>query len=408
MKARREKRQGDELMNDGPANAMRRMQSLVRAPCSPVLGGRPLARTVRSRRGFSLLEMIGVLTIIAVIAAALFPVLVRRIDMATKKQESANLLVVSNALASYTLHNGAVPSVAQWTNSVAAWSAMPAASTVANARRYTRFYFTESLASPAANGVASRPTNQRAIVLSTLGGSAIDASSLPDPRGGALSPSEFEYLWATQDGSRPPGGMFSSLNVNGDDFLVQRIDYGPLFHRLTLVNRDTNGASFKIDQGSANYLVNTPSTPNVWSQAYYIDGALLTLGDAAGGPMAQMLLTRDIGFVFEGGFWRDQIMGTASTSSLQDDFAAKAQVFLESPWNGNASKGGGNTSDQQTVLTAMYSFMYTYTLWANQRPHFPLHGFGGSSGQQVPEFELLGDVADANAFLDTLTQYLVQ
>ena len=124
--------------------------------------------------------------------------------------------------------------------------------------------------------------------------------------------------------------------------------------------------------------------------------------------MAQMLLTRDIGFVFEGGFWRDQIMGTASTSSLQDDFAAKAQVFLESPWNGNASKGGGNTSDQQTVLTAMYSFMYTYTLWANQRPHFPLHGFGGSSGQQVPEFELLGDVADANAFLDTLTQYLVQ
>jgi prepilin-type N-terminal cleavage/methylation domain-containing protein len=357
--------------------------------------------------GFSLLELIGVLAIIAVLAAALFPVLIRRIDLATKKQETANLMVVSNALVSAALHGGGVPTVAQWTNSVATWSMMPASSTVANSRRYNRFYFTESLASSAANGVTYFPTNQRAVVVSTLGGDAIDPSTLPDPRGGALSATEFEALWATRDGSRPASGMFSTLNVNGDDFLVQRVDYAPLFHRLTLVNRDTNSASFRIEQGSTNSLVNSGGSPNVTWQAYYLDGAMLTLGDDAGRPMAQMLLTRDMGFVFEGGFWRDQIMGLSSGNSLPDDFAQKAQAFLEAPWNTNAKQGGGNTSDQQSVLTAMYTFMYTYTLWANQRPHFPWHGVGGTAGTQVPEFEMLCDVANDNAFLDNLTKYLV-
>jgi type II secretory pathway pseudopilin PulG len=340
--------------------------------------------------------MIGVLAILAVLAAVLFPVWVRRIDMATKKQESANLVVVSNALAFYTVRNGAVPAVSDWTNCVASSSMLPAASARANSRRYQRFYFTQSSTSSAVNGMTVRPTNARALVVSMLGGNALNPSTLPDD-------TEFDVLWNTPDGSLPASGPLASGRA-GDDLLIQRVDYAPLFHRLVLVNRDTNNASYAINgQASVTFPGGAPHT--VWER-YYLDGTAVTLGNGAGGPMNRLVLTRDVGFVFEAGFWHDQIMGMSpSSSSLPDDFAAKAAVFLESPWNSAAKQGGGNTSDQETVLTAMYTFMYTYTLWANQWPHFPYHG--APSATQVPEFEMLRDVADDNAFLDTLTKYLV-
>src|SRR5512133_375249 len=176
--------------------------------------------------GFTLIEIIGVLAILAVLAAVLFPVMIRRIDLATKKQETANLVVMSNALALYTIRNSAVPTYQQWTNCVETWSEFPAPSAVANSRRYTRYYFTESAASPTANGVSTRPTHARALVVSTLGGASVVTSSLPDPRGGELGP-EFEDLWNTRDGSLPPIAWLASGRV-GDDLLIQRIDYAPL------------------------------------------------------------------------------------------------------------------------------------------------------------------------------------
>jgi hypothetical protein len=198
--------------------------------------------------------------------------------------------------------------------------------------------------------------------------------------------------------------MLASWNGRGDDLVVQRVDYAPLFHRLVLVNRDTNNsASFRINEGSAVAVVNT-APPNVGLDLYYLDGTVVSLCDGNGGPMTKLVLARDVGYVFEAGFWRDQIMGLSFGSNQPDDFAAKAAAFLESTWNSNARQGGGNTSDQQAVLSAMYSFMYTYTLWANQQPHFTYHG--APSAGQVPEFEMLSDVGDDNNFLDVCTRNL--
>jgi prepilin-type N-terminal cleavage/methylation domain-containing protein len=355
-------------------------------------------------RGFSLIEVIGALAVIAVLAAILFPVMIRRIDLATRKQESTNLLVVSNALALHAVHNSAVPTVEEWTNSVAAWSPVSAPKAVANSRRYPRFYFTPASASAATNGVASRPTSARAVLVSMLGGDTLDTSTFSDPRGGALSDAEFDFLWNTPDASLPAGGMLASWNGRGDDLLIQRIDYAPLFYRLVLVNRDTNNnASFRINGGAANPLVYA-GPPNLGWEAYYLQGTAVSLCNGAGVPATRLVLSRDMGFVFEANMWRDQIMGMGFADSQPDDFAAKAKVFLEAEWNTNARQGGANTADQQTVLSAMYSFMYTYTLWANQRPHFPYHG---APQQQVPEFEMLQDVADDNKFLDVFTRLLV-
>jgi hypothetical protein len=87
-----------------------------------------------------------------------------------------------------------------------------------------------------------------------------------------------------------------------------------------------------------------------------------------------------------------------------DEFADKAAGFLSAQWNDDAVQG----ADQASVLTAMYSFMYVYTLWANQRPAFPTHGI--SSVGNVPEYQMLQRMGDSplGGRLDEVSKGLVK
>ncbi len=98
--------------------------------------------------------------------------------------------------------------------------------------------------------------------------------------------------------------------------------------------------------------------------------------------MTRYVLKRDIGFVFEAGLWRDQIIGLNTGNTNADNFGEKAAAFLNSQWFTNSFQG----ADQQYAHLAMYSSMYTYTLWANQCPHFPWHNPVSNDKGNVPEY----------------------
>lgn len=224
------------------------------------------------------------------------------------------------------------------------------------------------------------------------------AANCPNPSGGYLSNGDFDALWNLKERARPTAGLWANWAGRGDDFLVERIDYGPLLHRLVLVNRDTNSPSFAINGSGAISVPNTPNNNAGW-QSYYIEGTVVDLNDTAGNVMTRMVLKRDISFVFEADMWRSQIMGLYTGNTNADNFCEKAAAFLNAQWYSGAFKG----ADQQSALVAMYSFMYTYTLWANQCPHFDLHSI--SSREQVPEYMLLQSAAGdaANDGLDEIT-----
>jgi type II secretory pathway pseudopilin PulG len=353
-------------------------------------------------RGFSLIETIGVLAIGALLAAALTPRMIKRIDLANRAQEVSNLSSWRDALTLNVLRSNTVPDSGGWAQAAATWSATPASQVSTNARRYNRIYFVQTSPNPSSLPYTqtalgtSKPANLRAIVISTLGGPRLDASNCPNPNGGALSDADFNLLWNTPDGSRPNSGLWANWTGAADDFVAQRIDYAPLFHHLVLINRDTNyAATFNINGSSA--IAVTNNTWNAGWDSYYLDGTVVGLGDVTGTPMTRHVLTQDISFVFENGLWRAQVMGISTSNSQADNFAAKAASFLAAQWFPGAHQGG----DQQGALTAMYSFMYTYTLWADQWPHFPSHN--ASSAVQVPEYELMDDVGHNSGFLDSFT-----
>jgi type II secretory pathway pseudopilin PulG len=350
-----------------------------------------------SRQAFTLIEFIGVLAVVALLAAAIVPVAIRHIDLAAKTKEASDLQAISDALRLEILRTKTVPSDTTWASAVADWLSRSPASITNTPRHYTRLFLMDtsgwlgSTTLPYTQNIngASPPNNARLMLVSTI------AQALPNI-GTRPSLAVFNDIWNTQQGAVPNSLSSAGWTGRGDDLLIQRISLDKLFHRLILVNRDPiNAAAFSIDTNSPIAL-----GVNSISNAFYLDGTVVGLCNSNGVPMTRYVLTRDIGFVFESDLWQGQIgldTDANNPSVTGQDFASQAAAFLESNWNSAGNKG----QDQQGALLDMYTLMYDYTMWANECPHFNTHGT--ASAQQPPEWSLLQAVGGQNQLLDTAT-----
>jgi prepilin-type N-terminal cleavage/methylation domain-containing protein len=189
---------------------------------------------------FTLIEMVAVLALIALLAALLLPRFIKRIDLTTRATEVTRLAAIADALKREVTRDRMVPDANVWRQAAAQWSKLSLPDVTFNARRYPRVYYfqtapnppddisTSYLYSQTTNGT-TLPGNLRAMVISLLGGPQLDGANCPNPNGGALSDADFDHLWNLSDGSRPTAGNWSAWTGDGDDFLVQRLDYAPLF-----------------------------------------------------------------------------------------------------------------------------------------------------------------------------------
>jgi prepilin-type N-terminal cleavage/methylation domain-containing protein len=349
---------------------------------------RPALRSI-TPNGFTLIEMVAVVGIITILAALLLPRWIKRIDLKVHRAEVSNLVTISNALCSQVAHGVAIPSEMTWQATAASWSMLPVSRVTANVRRYQRLYYYEADANPptgysqTATGFQTPPTNLRAMVVSILGGDQFTSSNCPNPDGGELTSEQFEHLWALADGERPTGGLWANWKGQGDDFLVQRLNYAPLFHHLILVNREINDLpGFTINGLGPQGVPKPLNADNTGWDAYYLDGTVIGLCNTYGQPMTRYVLQQDISFVWEARKWRAQILGAPESQVLGNDFAQKAQAFLDA-----ARYANKNSGTQQGVVTAMYNFMLAYAYWGNQCPRFDFHDTG--SHQQVAEYRVL-------------------
>ena len=267
-----------------------------------------LARSPR-RGGFSLIEMIGVLAVIAITAAMLLPALVRQTDATVATQESTLLQSFATALQNNVQRNGYIPTSTNWVSVVATELGMTSNSVALNIRNQPRILLVDtngfgSMALPYTQTNRGTPnifTNSsppRYLILSSLG------AALPVLVGtnGQASSAVFNALWNTQSGTIPTNSApWTSPTWSGQaaDLNIQRLDLAYSFVHLVLSNNDPTNAPYNIDSSP---VVNLTSTNPL--NAFFLITTPFNLYLSNTNMEASQILLRDSSWVFSGGGWR--------------------------------------------------------------------------------------------------------
>jgi len=349
-------------------------------------------------RGWTLIESVAVMAVLAILAAVLVPPVIKRVDRAAWTRETADLGAMGEALLQSVRRTKSIPTYTNWASAVASQMSTPVSAVLTNGRRYARAFLIDpdlNINGPGlpytqtVNGT-DKPINARVMILSSL------AQALPIASGQPLA-TDFNNIWNAAENTVPTGTPFNGWAGTGDDLRIKKLDLEPLFHQLILFNHDpTNiAAPFGID-GPLN--TNTVASGPPGRNKYYIDGTDLWLFDSNYNPRTRYLMRRHVSFVFESGAWRGQIQGgetfSDTTGQTASDFLKLATTFYSAPQN----TGAGSGSSPSAVLVSMYTFMFDYVFWATQCPtNFNYHGEDPNTPNLMPEYNMLNDIGDDTA-----------
>lgn len=318
-----------------------------------------------------MIQFMGVVAVIGILVCALRPAVFKRMDQGAWTKEFNDMNALSNALVLQMLKSNSVPDQTTWAGSAANWVARPVSQISTNGRGYARLFFydqggwmTNAPYYQTNVGTAGIiPANARIVLVSTI------AKALPYANG-ALSTSNFNSLWNAVRSATP--GYLTSQGWTGNsyDLVIQRVSLDPFFHHLILANRDASTpAAFSINSTNSAGTVTVTNNPAGWN-SYYLDGSVVGLW-GANNLTNRFILTRDVSFTFESGTWTGQLTGAGTDNrGTAQSFANQALTFIST----SAIPGQHQGADTQGVLSSFYSFMYSYTLWANRCPHFQFSG----------------------------------
>lgn len=269
----------------------------------------------QSKGGFSMIEMVGVIAIMAIAAAVITPSLSRRISRANGEKEDQLLAVLGDALIRSVRTTQTIPGTSTWTTNIAALTGLSANEVAyvnpADAASGRVYLIHPSFAPTNASGTdplwtqgtggASIVTNARILILS----SHKSDLTLPVSSGRASSAAVFDAIWNwNQDpGTKaPPSGWTGSWTNNGEHLHVQRVNLAPLFQMATFSNahHPTNYPYYQVGSSSAASM----SSTNVLS-AYYLEGSILKVYFTNGTTLQMTHTLRDgVNFVYESSRWR--------------------------------------------------------------------------------------------------------
>ena len=322
--------------------------------------------------------------IIAVLAAAIIPAVLSQLDAAARTKEAKDLSALAAALQTSVLRHQQIPDHTGWAAAAADEVANAPNNVSTNQRHFARAYLINPALSLAGTGLpftqttngTARPANATLMIVGSTRGNLPLVS-------GAPSAAAFTELWTNAPGQKPT--TWTTYSGNGDDLQVQRINLEPLFCRLILHNLAANGQPrFQI---SSNALV-TLTTNSPARVSYYLKGTVFGLFDTNANLQAREILSGDTYRVFDGSFWRDELIqgrpsvAAASTSGFASQFLAALPPSPAPKWDATP-KG---------VATMFYTYMFAYSAWASETPCFRYDGNGNN--KKCPEHNLMDQALD--------------
>jgi type II secretory pathway pseudopilin PulG len=342
----------------------RSKEAPIQHPEALILGARAWSA------GFTLIEVVGVLAVVLILATMIFSATTKSVDVGVSKQESVTLQNFATALQNSVLRNRVVPDGSGWYLAVAKELGLSPNAVLYNARNPTisRVFMIDPniQIGPSAGGLpytqgsngSAQPQSARAMILSSL------AAFAPFPAT-ATNSANFNALWSTPDGSLPSNSSFNGWKGLPDDLKVQRVNFGPLFVNLQLFNyQSTDQGQYQINSAGTNTVANVGGV-----NAYFVQNTPLDLikGVNSGSTTdARLVLSRDSSYFYVAQVWRsvpvvpDVVQTNGAAANLANVISMAASLFVASPNNTNAAYGATPTA----VLGSMADFMSAYSDYA--------------------------------------------
>jgi prepilin-type N-terminal cleavage/methylation domain-containing protein len=306
-------------------------------------------------RAMTLIEVIGVMAVLAMLAAILLPAFIKQIDKAVADQESASLASFGDALQRSVSRNRQIPSTGTWAATVAAELGLDVTSVLNTVRRQPRVFLVEnnwfglnSTPYVQTSAGTNLPASPRLMIVSSLG------APLP-----VFGGNDFTNLWNSAAGRIPTNGAWTSWNGKPADVIVQRINLSSSFVHLMLnYYASTNSAWYAIDNGSTNGPISA-------LDSYFFRNSVVNLYIGPGQYFdTQLILNSDTSLWFYQNNWRGILPGYtgvpgATNSANAFDFSALINGFLNAPAPGN-----GTGPQQVFVVQSFIDYMDAYTAWA--------------------------------------------
>src|ERR1051325_1061887 len=117
------------------------------------------------KKAFSLIEMLGVVAIIAVLASVLLPSVVRQVDRANYTKETSNLSAFAEAISRSVTRTRTVPAGTNLAAAIAAEATLPLIQVVSNSLGVVRGFIMDPGISLPRGGVSGVPYNQTTTVV---------------------------------------------------------------------------------------------------------------------------------------------------------------------------------------------------------------------------------------------------
>ena len=341
----------------------------------------------RAVLGFTLIEVIGLLALIAILGVMLLPALTKENDKSVADQEISLLKSFGDALQQYVVASHTIPDGTGWYTNISSRLGISPNDVLYNFRQQShaksRVYLIDpnlqvGLPSPSSTGLAyyqsnfvstatatpRLPQNPRVIIISSLG-QALPAGVVSGVFGTTAN-GYFADLWNAAIGTVPNDAAWTGWTGNPADLVIQRIDLTPLFVPVQLIT-DSASATFgyfTIDGLGSPIVANKAVAGSDYTH-YFILGSILNLYDgSATSTLDTRLIINGAGsFIFQNGVWRSNGNGSGGGPGVMD-LGAVVQQFVNATPNQNAQNPSGN-AQQALIVSDMLNYMSKYNTWAS-------------------------------------------
>jgi type II secretory pathway pseudopilin PulG len=346
-------------------------------------------RPLQDARAFTVIELTGVLAILALLAAAVIPNIIRRIDRAAWQRETSDLSAMADGLVKSVRIEKRIPATNQIAAAIATYRNLSLNQVTTTPRGFQRAFLVDPNANVNGNDLRSSPfvqsnsgwtdppTTARVMILATIARPGL--STLTD---------SFNAIWDTPEGGKP-----ASWTGQAEDLRIQRLELGKSFYKLYLLNLDpTNNGSYTFETNA----LSSVSMAGGQLTSYVLDGTTVKLYRGTNLQL-RVIMNSDQSFVYLNNRWTKDLSSNDPGDLDPGSFGDWVDQFLNC--GGPGPPYPDNWATPQAIVDQLYTYLWAYAVWADNS----FQGIGGTTVQN-PLYRV---AYDAKVSLDEFSNNLI-